>query len=194
MTVKTGRPRTQALDTAILDAAEELVITEGYHAATIDRIARQAGTTRPAIYRRHSSRGHLIVAAMSRRFGLDPTPHTGSLRGDLLAVQRAQVEFFTDPLVIRALPGLLDEGSQDPPLNAQFFTEFVAPRRESTARALQRAADRGETRPGFDSEWICDLLTGPLLMRAFLPIAAIDDHLAMQTVEAALNELAESAE
>ena len=148
MMVKTGRPRAESLDAAILDAAEELVITEGYQAASIEGIARRAGTTRPAVYRRHRSRGHVIVAAMARRFGLDPVPDTGSLRGDLLAVQRAQVTFFTDRLVTRALPGLLDEATADPTLMEQVFDEFLAPRRQSTARALQRAVKRGETRAG----------------------------------------------
>jgi AcrR family transcriptional regulator len=41
------------LDTAILDAATELVTAEGYLAASIDAIARRAGTTRQAVYRRH---------------------------------------------------------------------------------------------------------------------------------------------
>jgi AcrR family transcriptional regulator len=194
MMVKTGRPRAESLDAAILDAATELVVTQGYQAASIDGIARRAGTTRPAVYRRHSSRGHVIVAAMARRFGLDPAPDTGSLRGDLLAVQRAQLEFFADPLVIRALPGLLDETTHDPALKEQFFNEFVAPRRQSTAHALHRAVERGETRPGFDSEWICDLLTGPLMMRAFLPTGPIDENLVLLTVDAALDALPEMAD
>jgi AcrR family transcriptional regulator len=192
MMVKTGRPRAESLDTAVLDAAEELVITEGYHAASIDGIARRAGTTRPAVYRRHPSRGQVIVAAMARRFGLDPAPDTGSLHGDLLAVQRAQLEFFTDALVRRAVPGLLDEATADPALMGQIFDAFLAPRRQSTARALQRAVERGEIRHGFDTDWICDLLTGPLLMRALLPTGPIDENLGRRTVDAALNALTDA--
>jgi AcrR family transcriptional regulator len=186
MMVKTGRPRAEALDAAILDAAVELITSDGYHAGSIDAIARRAGTTRPAVYRRHGSRGHLVVAAIARRFGLDPAPDTGSLRGDLLAVQLAQLTFFADPLVQRALPGLLEETSRDADLRSQFFDEFVRPRRESTARALQRAVQRGEVTTGFDTEWVCDLLTGPFVMRSFLPTGPIDENLAHQTVDAAL--------
>jgi AcrR family transcriptional regulator len=187
--VKTGRPRAEALDAAILDAAVELITANGYQAASIDAIARRAGTTRPAVYRRHGSRGHLVVAAMARRFGLDPAADTGSLRGDLLAVQLAQLGFFADPLVKRSLPGLLEETSRNANLRKQFFDEFVRPRRESTARSLLRAVQRGEIEAGFDIEWICDLLTGPLLMRSFLPTGPIDENLANQTIDAALAEL-----
>lgn len=187
--VKAGRPRAEALDTAILDAAVELITANGYQAASIDAIARAAVTTRPAVYRRHGSRGHLVVAAIARRFGLDPAPDTGSLRGDLLAVQLAQAKFFADPLVQRALPGLLEETSRETALREQFLDEFVRPRRESTARALQRAVQRGEIQAGFDAEWICDLLTGPLLMRSLLPTGPIDENLVHQTVDAALAEL-----
>jgi AcrR family transcriptional regulator len=189
MMVKTGRPRAEALDAAILDAAVNLVTSEGYSAASIEAIARMARTTRPAVYRRHGSRGHLVVAAMARRFGLDPATDTGSLRGDLLAVQLQQLQFFTDPLVRSALRGLLEETSLDAELASQFFDEFVRPRRESTARALQRALERGEIQAGFDTDWICDLLTGPLLMRALLPTGPIDERLAGQTVDAVLAAL-----
>ena len=126
---------------------------------------------------------------MARRFGLDPAPDTGSLRGDLLAVQIEQLKFFTDPLVSGALSGLLDEASRDPEVGSRFFADFVAPRRESTARALQRAVDRGEIRSGFDTDWICDLLTGPLLMRTVLPTGPIDERLAQQPVDAARRAL-----
>jgi hypothetical protein len=111
------------------------------------------------------------------------------LRGDLLAVQRNQVEFFADPLVMRALPGLLDEAARDTTLGSQLFDAFVTPRRRSTARALERAVQRGDIPGAFDTEWICDLLTGPLLMRAILPTGPIDENLAQLTVNAALGVL-----
>jgi hypothetical protein len=47
---------------------------------------------------------------------------------------------------------------------------------------------------GFDSDWICDLLTGPLMMRAFLPTGPIDENLALLTVDAALDALPEMAD
>lgn len=187
--VKSGRPRAESLDISILSAASELVQSQGFQAASIEAIAKRAGTTRPAVYRRHGSRGLVVIAAMARHFGLDPAPDTGSLRGDLLAVQLEQLKFFTDPLVVGALSGLLDEASRDPEVGSRFFNDFVAPRRQSTACALQRAVERGEIRPGFDTDWICDLLTGPLLMRAFLPVGPIDERLARQTVDAALAAL-----
>jgi AcrR family transcriptional regulator len=187
--VKQGRPRAELLDAAILDAATELVIADGYLATSVDAIARRAGTTRQAVYRRHPSLPHILIAALSRRFGLDPAADTGSLRSDLLAVQHNQVEFFADPLVMRALPGLLDEAARDAALGAQLFEAFVTPRRQSTARALDRAVQRGDIPTGFDTEWICDLLTGPLLMRALLPTGPIDENLAQLTVNAALDVL-----
>ena len=52
--------------------------------------------------------------------------------------------------------------------------------------ARARAVERGETRPGVDTDWIGDLLTGPLLMRALLPTGPIDANLARLTVETAL--------
>ena len=52
--------------------------------------------------------------------------------------------------------------------------------------APPRAVERGETRPGVDTDWICDLLTGPLLMRALVPTGPIDANLARLTVETAL--------
>src|SRR5258705_3021434 len=162
------------------------VMHAGYERGRSEGTPRRAAAARPAVYRRHRSRGHVIVAAMARRFGLDPATDTGSLRGDLVDVQHAQVTFFTDRLVTRALPGLLDEATADPALMEQVFDEFLAPRRQSTARALQRAVERGETRPGVDTDWICDLLTGPLLMRALVPTGPIDAHLARLTVETAL--------
>lgn len=56
---------------------------------------------------------------------------------------------------------------------------------------LVRALDRGElTNVEVDSEYICDLLFGPLLARVLLPTGLpLDDRLARQTVTTVLREM-----
>src|ERR1700722_10622590 len=109
MSVKptTGRPRDATLDAAITAAACALLLDEGHGAVTIDRVARNAGTTRAAVYRRYATRGEIVLAVLVDRFGVDPAPNTGSLRGDLVELQHRQVEFFADPVVEAALAGSL---------------------------------------------------------------------------------------
>jgi hypothetical protein len=64
----------------------------------------------------------------------------------------------------------------------------MAPRRRSVAAMLARAADRGEIAPPAQPNIVCDLLTGPLLLRAVMPaIGPIDDALLNVTVQAALS-------
>jgi len=59
-----GRPRDNALDTAITDATASVLLSDGYAAVNIDRVAKLAGTTRAAIYRRAKTRGELVVALL----------------------------------------------------------------------------------------------------------------------------------
>ncbi|MEZ2410638.1 TetR-like C-terminal domain-containing protein [Bosea sp. RCC_152_1] len=68
---------------------------------------------------------------------------------------------------------------------------FVAPRRASTARSLTRAKARGEINGEVDAEWICDLLTGPLICRAFLGgYRGLPDELAEETTRFVMSSLA----
>ena len=64
MTALRGRPRDNALDTAITDATKSVLLSDGYAAVNIDRVAKLAGTTRAAIYRRARTRGELVVGLL----------------------------------------------------------------------------------------------------------------------------------
>lgn len=185
-----GRPRDTRLGRALLDAACELLAEEGFAGTTLEAVARRAGTTKPALYRRHRNRVELVVDALVDRFGDDLTRDTGALRGDLEDLQRHQLAVFGDPVVRGAVTGLLDELRGDEESAAVFVQRFLAPRREATAHILERAAERGEIEPCTDPDWICDLVTGPLMMRAFLPgLPPLGPGILEQTVEAALGAL-----
>ena len=67
---------------------------DGYGGLSINGVAARAKVGRPTIYRRWPSKAALVVAALARGAGLAPAPDTGTVRGDLLAVQRHQVELM----------------------------------------------------------------------------------------------------
>lgn len=190
---RTGRPRDRAVDEAIIETTRRLILSEGYAAITVERVAREAGTTRPAVYRRYRGRGELLLALLVERFGVDPAPDTGTLEGDLHALQLIQVQFFDDEVVRAAAPGLLGDLSNDPELGQVFHERFIAPRRHSVAQMLKRAKARGETTGSIDPATISDLLTGPLLLHVALPsLGTFDKRLVDATVRSALANLSES--
>ena len=183
-----GRPRDSAVDAAIAAATESVLLSDGYGAVNIDRVAKLARTTRAAIYRRAKTRGELVVGLLISRFGFDPAPDSGELLRDLQLLQQLQRAFFGDPIVQAALAGVLSDITSDQDLSTAFYQRFMAPRRRSVAAMLDRAAERGEIAPVEEPRIISDLLTGPLLLRAVLPaIGPIDDRLIAETVNAALS-------
>jgi AcrR family transcriptional regulator len=183
-----GRPRDNALDTAITDATKSVLLSDGYAAVNIDRIAKLAGTTRAAIYRRAKTRGELVVGLLVSQFGSDPAPNSGQLRRDLLLLQRLQRDFFSHPVIKAGLAGVLSDFTADDNLGTVFYERFMAPRRRSVVAMLARAVDRGEIAPVEQPDIVSDLLTGPLLLRAVLPtVGPMDDALLAATVEAAMN-------
>ena len=85
------RRRGALLESAILDAAAKELLAAGYHAFTMEAVAKSAGTNKNAIYRRWPSRAALAVAAYRRMaIGAPPLPDTGDLRTDVLETLRQQ--------------------------------------------------------------------------------------------------------
>lgn len=187
MTSTSGRPRDARLDVRIIDAVEAVLLTAGYGAVSVDRVAREAETTRAAVYRRFSDRASMVVGLLVDRFGLDPAPDTGDLRSDLEELQGLQVRFFAHPVIRAVLASALGEASRDEVLAKEFYTRFMAPRRASVAELMQRGVARGEISQATKPEIVSDLLTGPLLLHAIVPGRGVaSDELRTATVDAAL--------
>ena len=162
-----GRPRDVRHDQTILDSTLELLREHGYSGLTIDGVAARAGVGRPTIYRRWPSKPALVVAAMvdSSRLAI-PEIDTGSLRGDLLSVQRHQIELMNRPENRRITAGLIADLTADPVLADSYVRQYLEPRRAAVWRVLQRGVDRGELAPDADFALIYELLIGPLFIRS----------------------------
>ncbi len=186
-----GRPRRPETDRVIHNAVVELLQTVGYAELSYEAVARHAGVSRPTLYRRAHTKAALVIAAITDRYGLDPVPDTGSLAEDLLALGRQQVRFYNDPVIAAAFPGLLADVNNDPAVADAWWNGFVAPRRETTLQALRRAQSRGELRSDVDVQWICEVVTGPLISSAFLGgHATVPENRARDTVDLVMSTYA----
>ncbi len=161
-----GRPRDARHDRTILAATLRILQKEGYRGLTIEGVAARAGVGRPTIYRRWPSKPTLVVAALVRSSRLAvPVLDTGSLRDDLIALQRHQVELMGAPDNRRITAGLIADLANDPELAEIYVSQYLSPRRATVWQVLQRGVDRGELDPDVDLAFAYDLLVGPLFMR-----------------------------
>jgi AcrR family transcriptional regulator len=139
------RRRGAALEDAILDAAWEQLVAEGYAGFTTDAVAARAGTSKPVLYRRWPSRDDLLYAAVQHRGAQHQSyvPDTGSLRGDVLALLTA-ANRSTNPLVALLSANLASYYAGTGRTPADLRQAFLGDRVNGMELVLRRAAERGE--------------------------------------------------
>ena len=74
-----GRPRDASIDDAVLDATLHRLARDGFAGLSLASVAAEAGTSRPAIYRRWPDKESLVVDAIARLAQVDPVGHGRSL-------------------------------------------------------------------------------------------------------------------
>lgn len=139
------RRRGKALENALLEAAWEELLEKGYGGLTMEAVARRAGTSRPVIYRRWSSRAELAVATLRHRLKVNPIelPDTGDLRNDLITLMTSIVERRSrmGTLISLELNEFYSEANSSP---AKLKEQIVTRERNAMDILLERAANRGE--------------------------------------------------
>lgn len=78
-----GAQRNPESETAILDAARQLLAEKGLGGFSIEEVARRARAGKPTIYRWWPSKTQLLLAVYGRIKGELVDPDTGSLEGDV---------------------------------------------------------------------------------------------------------------
>src|SRR4249919_2069714 len=81
-----GRPLDPDVDRAILDAAGEILVRDGFQDMTLPRVAAAAGVAKTTVYRRYPNTVELVLATINHLNTDEPAPETGSARDDLVAV------------------------------------------------------------------------------------------------------------
>jgi AcrR family transcriptional regulator len=133
----------------------------------MEAVALRAGASKTTLYRRWPSRTALLVEAMDRAFQALPTPATGDLRGDLLALMVASEALLESQPFPRLLAAVIDAAERDPALAGLHF-ELTERRRQPIRAVLAEASARGDISPTVDLELVIDLLVGPAFYRRFV--------------------------
>ena len=155
-----GRPRSEAADAAILDAAMAEMAERGYARMSVDAIAARAGVSKPTIYLRHASKAELATAALAA-FQQRALPRpTGDTRADLVAILRHLRRGIERPFGMAMIGTVLAEEAHTPELLALFRERLVAPRRAALRGVLEAARDRGELREDADLDAAVAALVG----------------------------------
>ncbi len=170
-----GRPRDPRIDAAVLSATVELLADTGYPGLLLTAIARKAGTSKPAIYRRWPSKAHLVHEAVFPIGAATEIPDTGSLRGNLREMVCRTMAVLSTPAAKAALPGLIGEMAADPTLYAALLERFAGLIGGGLHDMLEKAAARGEVRPDVTAPELAEAVAGLILLGLITRPAELDD-------------------
>jgi AcrR family transcriptional regulator len=175
MTTDLGRPRDPRIDDSVLRATVELLGTSGYADLSVDAIAKRAGTSKPAIYRRWPSKAHLVHEAVFPISEATELPDTGSLAEDVREMVRRSTGVLTTPAARAAMPGLLAEMATDPSLHVKLLDRFGDVTSRGMTDRLDKAKSRGEVRTNVTAVDLVDAIVGMALMAIITRNHELDD-------------------
>ena len=178
------RRRGAELEAAILDAAWEQLIAEGYEHFTIDTVAARARTSKPVLYRRWNTREDLLGATVRHRGAADrpAIPDTGTLRGDLLALLTA-ANTTRNPMVALVSSMLGSYYNQTGPTPAELREAFLSQRGSTVEQIVNRAVERGEIDAARLTPRIIDLPFDLFRHEMMMTLKPVPDHVLRQIVD-----------
>jgi AcrR family transcriptional regulator len=173
-----GRPRSERAHRAILQAANDLLESEGFAAVTVEAIAERAGVSKATVYRWWPNRAAVVMDGFLSIVSSEvPFPHTGHAREDIRIHMRRLAEAFSGKIG-RTVAALIAEGQSDPELAQALRSRWLSVRRTEAREILELGIERGELRDDIDLEVAVDVLYGPIYYRMLVGHGPLDDDFA----------------
>jgi AcrR family transcriptional regulator len=156
-----GRPLDHEADEAILAAAAEILLRDGFQGMTLPRVATAAGVAKTTVYRRYPTLVELVLATINHLNAGEPAPDTGSARDDLVAV----LEFARERFDLSITGTLLTEERERPELLEAARRQMIVPAIDRFRQVLRAGIERGELRSDLDLDAAAHALLGSFFIR-----------------------------
>lgn len=188
-----GRPRDTQIDAAVLQATAEVLDQQGYRGVIIEDVARRAGVSKTAVYRRWPNRHRLTLAVLEDRLGRIEAPSTGCTLCDLHECLALITSAFCR-LGAGTLAQLIAEGDDDPSAHQHLTEAVLDPPRRAVHRTLFEARQRGDLRSEVDLPLAVDALSSLVFYRLLLGADPMDSDEIEAVVIALLRGIAADAD
>ncbi len=169
-----GRPRDTSIDAAVLETTLRHLARDGFTGLSLSAVAAEAGTTRPALYRRWEDRTALAVAAVAHLARVDPPDVTGEPFDDLVSELEHFRHCISDAAALPLAGLMLGDGVSDE-VRRRYAAEIVEPRRARIRSCLTAAIDRGDLPEDADLLIAASFLTGSWYSLALVGAEVPDD-------------------
>lgn len=177
-------PATSRKPAQILKAAHDVFREQGYSAASMDAIAREAGVSKATLYAHFASKEDLFAAVTSEacraQFNrlAEPAALEGDIREVLTEVGGKLLRFLLSPKVNKVYRNVVAEAARFPDLGRILYQSGPGQGRGDLARFLAAATARGEltvTDPELAAEQFSGLILGHMKLRLELGFEVPDE-------------------
>ena len=188
-----GRPRSDKVHRAILDATRDLIVEHGFADLRLEHVAARAGVGKSTIYRRWASKEELALELLlelaSPHIAIDDT---GNTRDELRASVNNAINGLTRSTFGPVIRALLSHIALDPALGDPFRATVVQARRAEIAAVVARGIERGDVRRDVNVGVATELLVGPVYFRLMFG-GELNDDFATNVVDTLLQGFANPA-
>jgi len=166
LTRRAGRPRSEEAHHAILTAARELLIADGYNDLRLEHVAARAGVGKATLYRRWSSKEELAEAVLEDLASpAVAVPDHGDTKEEVTQVVVNTIAALTETSFGPVIRALVSQIAINPKLGDPFRANVVQARRSQVAAVVARGIARGDLDPATDLDSATEILVGPIYYR-----------------------------
>lgn len=188
---RVGRPRSDAVHRAILEAARLELVEHGFSRLRLEHVAARAGVGKATIYRRWPSKealaGELLASLVAPHIAV---ADVGDTRAELEACVATALHAVAETVFGPVVRALLSQIAVNPAIGDPFRATAVRARREEVARVVARGIARGDLRPDADAGVATELLVGPVYFRLVFG-GALDEDFVRRVADSVYRGLAE---
>ena len=176
MNKSVGRPRSQAADEAILQAATKMFYKQPYQDVSMESIATEAGVSKATLYRRWPNKPMLAVevlinVVLSAKLPFKAASYREHLIRNLKALRNMLDSDYSDVIV-----SVIAETQHDKVLRDIFYHRFLLPVQAIGDADLDVAVERGEIKSLVDKDLVFDQMFGFFYYRLLVAHRPISDE------------------
>lgn len=136
---------------AILDAATEEFLANGYDRTTLEMVARSAGVSTGTLFKHFGTKARLFGGIMARAWGGDvdgalPVPAAGDPRAGLTLIGQDYIQRLSEPNTIALFRVIIAEAPRFPELGRELYERGKVPYLERLRAYLAAEEEAGQLR------------------------------------------------